>query len=132
MSLIQIQKIADRIPAFECIPGCTDCCGPVPFSASEWAAVPVKKPMPTTDTAELLAQLYQGVSVTCPYAVKDVGCSIYAQRPIMCRIFGTVEDLRCPHGKRPEQLLTIMQGKTILRHYLRVRKEEKETPDADD
>lgn len=124
MSLIQIQKIADRIPAFECIPGCTDCCGPVPFSPSEWEAVTEKKDMPTTDTAELLMKLSQGVSVTCPYAVKEVGCAIYEQRPIMCRIYGTVEDLRCPHGKRPETLFTVMQGKTILRHYLKVRKEE--------
>jgi Fe-S-cluster containining protein len=123
MSLIQIQKIAERIPAFECIPGCTDCCGPVPFSPSEWEAVPDKRPMPSTDLGEILAGLYQGGAAKCSYA-SEAGCAIYAHRPLMCRLFGTVEDLRCPHGKRPDDLLTAMQGKTILRHYVRQRKEE--------
>ena len=28
------------IPAVPCVPGCADCCCPVPFSKREWAAVP--------------------------------------------------------------------------------------------
>ncbi len=104
MSLIQIQKQYERIPSFTCKTGCTDCCGPVPFTDTEWALL----------TPEEQNRPFNGL--TCKF-VSAEGCTIYDRRPLMCRIFGTVEDLQCPHGCRPDTLLTKMQGQTIVRHY---------------
>jgi len=106
------KRLADlyaSIPTFTCIPGCTDCCGPVPFSKTEWARVPVKKTATCLD---------------CPYA--EHGCTIYDQRPFMCRLFGAVDDpmLRCPHGCRPFKPLTQAQGNALTEEYIRLTNQE--------
>lgn len=92
-----LDKIRNKIPAFTCKKGCHDCCGPVPFSEEELARV---------DEREL-------TSLTCPYLSKN-GCDIYEERPIMCRLFGAVEDLPCPHGCRPIGLMSSQQAHKIL------------------
>ncbi len=103
-ALIQIQKQYERIPSFACIPGCTKCCGPVPFAEAELAQI---QPKPFT-------------GLQCQYAT-ETGCSVYAHRPLLCRLFGAVDDPRliCPEGCGPEKKLTAHQGRTILRHYLK-------------
>jgi uncharacterized protein len=95
------QQLYDRIPKFECKKNCTDCCGPVPFSKWEWSRVKDKR---------------KGTGLTCPYAVNG-RCEIYDKRPLICRLFGTVEDLRCPHGQRPKKLLTKEEAYEILIEY---------------
>ena len=40
----------------------------------------------------------------CPH-LGDGGCAVYAERPVICRLFGTTSRLACPHGRRPEQML---------------------------
>ena len=106
--LIQIQKQYERIPSFGCIPGCTDCCGPVPFSEAEWARL-----TPEEQAKPLVTHRCQFVGPT--------GCTIYDRRPLLCRLFGTVNEpkMTCSHGCGPEQTLTPIQGRTIMRHYLK-------------
>ena len=38
----------------------------------------------------------------------------------MCRLYGAVEDLRCPHGRGPLVPLTAEQGHDIVRRYKRL------------
>ena len=38
----------------------------------------------------------------CPALGPDGGCTIYAQRPFICRFWGVTSWLRCPHGCVPE------------------------------
>lgn len=92
------------IPSFRCLPGCTACCGPVPWARAEWEAV--------TDQR-------RATSLDCPYA-SPAGCAIYAQRPLLCRLFGAVDTgrLRCPFGCRPERRLTEAEAHEIMRRYL--------------
>lgn len=101
----QIEKLYENIPAFECIPGCTDCCGPVPFARSEWDRIEDKK-KPT--------------GLSCPYAVKGQGCSIYKDRPFMCRLFGATSDpqLTCPHGRRPAHPLSPQVAALLTGRYI--------------
>ncbi|MDP1660238.1 MAG: YkgJ family cysteine cluster protein [Methylotenera sp.] len=86
-----IRFFRERIPAFECTPGCHDCCGPVTASTEEMARLPVK-----TD-AEHEAALAE---YNCPYLGKN-GCQVYGERPLICRLFGTTSSLPCPSGKGP-------------------------------
>lgn len=58
-------------------------------------------------------------NIHCPY-IGEPGCDIYHDRPIMCRLFGTVENLRCPHGYRPKKLLTVQEGKEIRKEYIKL------------
>lgn len=90
-----IRFFRERIPSFECVSGCHDCCGPVTASSEEVARYP-EKSVAEHDAA--LAQL------SCPY-LGDSGCQVYAERPLICRLFGTTPQLLCPRGKAPTQMI---------------------------
>lgn len=100
-----------EIPPVPCIEGCTDCCGPVPFTLAEWARVPEKRQATH--------------SRCCPYA--NNGCDIYDQRPLVCRLFGAVADeplLECPHGRRAARPLTKQRRQEMMSKYLDIMAEE--------
>lgn len=81
-----------RIHAFECIPGCHDCCGPVTASSEEMARLPAKS------GAEHDLALAEWRCVH----LGEHGCGVYDERPLVCRLFGTIDTLRCPHGRKPD------------------------------
>ncbi len=91
----KIKYFRNRIPSFECIPGCHDCCGPVTTSSHEASALPVKE---DAEHDEALSKW------SCTY-LGSKGCSVYDDRPLICRLFGTTATLRCPHGRRPETMI---------------------------
>jgi len=101
------QRLYNKIPTFECKPGCTDCCGPVPFSKWEWSRIKDKR---------------NARGLNCPYAVNG-RCDIYEQRPLMCRLYGAVETLQCPYGCGPINKLTDAQAKEILQEYMKLDKQ---------
>lgn len=41
-------------------------------------------------------------------------CSVYRRRPMICRLWGLVEDLPCHYGCKPERYLTDAEGKRFL------------------
>jgi len=91
----KIRFFRKQIPSFECKPGCHDCCGPVTTSTEEMARFPVKS---VAAHEAALAEL------SCPYLGKN-GCEVYAERPLICRLFGTTPRLACPNGNRPEVMI---------------------------
>lgn len=105
--MASLEDFRDRIPVMKCKPGCHDCCGPVPWSVEEWKRVVLKK---------------RGETVVCPYAGQD-GCRVYEDRPVVCRLFGTVADprFRCPHGCGPDgkKMLSAEDGRQLLDEYFR-------------
>jgi len=108
-----IKQIRDSIPVFDCIPGCSDCCGVVPWSPAEVEFLPEQIEVATKSLDELKAR---AGSKKCGL-LKDDKCREYQHRPIMCRIYGTTEDLKCPHGQGPGKLLTILQAAEIMAEY---------------
>jgi hypothetical protein len=90
-----IAHLRYHIPAFECVPGCHDCCGPVTTSSEEMSRLPVK-----TD-AEHDAAL---ADLRCVHLGPN-GCEVYAERPLICRLFGTTPHMACPNGRRPEHMV---------------------------
>lgn len=101
----KIRFFRKHIPPFECIPGCHDCCGPVTASSEEMAMLPAK-----TDEEHETAL----TNMTCPH-LGDKGCKVYAERPLICRLFGTTPLLACPRGKRPG----VMIDPEIERRFMR-------------
>ena len=90
-----LRFLRQRIPAFECQPGCHDCCGPVLASSEEMARLP--RPG-AAQRALALSEL------SCPH-LGEKGCQVYLERPLICRLFGTTPRLPCPVGKRPARMI---------------------------
>lgn len=89
----KIRFLREQIPTFECVPGCHDCCGPVTTSSEEMARLPRKS------AAEQLAALDE---LNCVH-LGPHGCTVYDERPLICRLFGTTPRMPCPHGRAPAE-----------------------------
>lgn len=52
----------------------------------------------------------------CPHLTEEKRCSIYAARPLICRLFGVVDVdvMRCPHGCKPEKYLTDAEARQMM------------------
>lgn len=100
-----IKKLRAAIPEMKCKITCSDCCGPVFFTQWEWEQVKNKK---------------KATSLHCPYET-PAGCEIYKDRPIMCRLFGQIDTkiMLCPHGYKPDRLLSEKKGAQIRRILIR-------------
>jgi uncharacterized protein len=137
----RLRELYAQIPRFECIPGCTDCCGPVPASREERRAH--REFMDLETAHDILDVLSQGGAsaqelakapkltawgqagadcLTCPYALKGLGCAIYNDRPFLCRLFGTVPSMACPHGRGPEKMLALAEERRLMHSYLELFK----------
>ena len=100
-----IAFLRERIPSFECTPGCHDCCGPVTTSAEEIRRLPFKS------EAEHDAALND---FNCVHLGPN-GCNVYEERPLICRLFGTTPRMPCPNGCRPAQMVDIKIERQV--HY---------------
>ncbi|MBD1575650.1 YkgJ family cysteine cluster protein [Vibrio sp. S11_S32] len=103
-----IAYLRERIPSFECKPGCHDCCGPVTTSSEEMSRLPVK-----TD-AEHDAALDD---YNCVHLGPN-GCTVYEERPLICRLFGTTPRMACPNNCRPDEMIDPKTERQI-HHYIK-------------
>jgi len=90
-----IARLRESIPTFECVEDCHDCCGPVTTSSEEMSRLPMKS---DADHERALNDL------SCVHLGPD-GCTVYAERPLICRLFGTTPHMACPNGCRPEDMV---------------------------
>ena len=75
------------------------------------ARLPVRS---DADHAAALAEL------SCPH-LGDQGCQVYAERPLICRLFGTTPRLACPNGKRPDAMIDPRIEQQIDRYFTETR-----------
>lgn len=105
----RLQAIYDKVPAVACKQLCQDSCGPIMMTNYEWKRVcavvghkPKGKP-----------------SLECPL-LKDGECSVYAVRPLICRLWGVVREMRCPHGCEPVRWLSDAEARSLLEEANRI------------
>lgn len=117
--LAALRKLWARVPDVQCRGLCSEACGPISMSAAELALLEgrvgtLTKPLSRhlTGEAGLLRQAIPGLDTdafpliydtereACPL-LRDGRCSQYQFRPLVCRLYGAVEALRCPHGCEP-------------------------------
>ena len=101
---------------FECIPGCSDCCHPTPWSIWEYNQL--------NPNERAIAETYRQGDTRCPFS-SGAGCQCYHQRPVTCRLYGVTGALRCPHGRGPKRLLTKRQARRLMERYWELVREEK-------
>lgn len=103
-SVKTLLEIYANLPRLECKGLCSRSCGPINFSLKERAAME--------------ANLGHSIGVvsedfTCPALIYGQ-CSVYENRPLICRLWGAVEEMRCPFGCVPERWLTKEEQGALL------------------
>ena len=102
----QISDLYSRIPKSTCKEECFKCCtNMIQFSPSEAIAMGGYE--------------FNGL---CSH-LKDGRCSIYENRPFVCRIFGTSELLKCDDCN-PERFLSEAETNDIVHQYVRLKNAE--------
>lgn len=94
-SIETLQDIFDEIPGVDCKGKCSESCGPIAYSNAEARRIKEAGETPPEPRSETLE-----CDKLIPLIKK---CSIYEDRPIICRLFGVVEGMKCPHGCEPEE-----------------------------
>ena len=107
----EIKVLRESIPTFTCKPGCSDCCGPVTASSFEVARLPRKS---EKDHDEALADF------RCPHLGEN-GCEVYAERPLICRLFGTTPTLPCPNACGPSKMIDPAAERQIHAFHAKTR-----------
>ena len=101
-----LDELYASLPKIECRQLCgATACGPIQFSPAEEARITrylgwKVNPKTTADNS-------------CPM-LKHCLCRIYPVRPLICRLWGCVPMLRCPHGCEPDRWLTNDEGFELL------------------
>jgi hypothetical protein len=107
----RIRFFRRQIPELACIPGCHDCCGPVLASTDEVARLPQK----SADERRAAMDKWDCVHLGAQ------GCTVYEERPLVCRLFGTTARLPCPHGRRPALMIAPEMDASIDRFFHQTR-----------
>jgi Fe-S-cluster containining protein len=63
--------------------------------------------------ADGVAAVERGEEYYCP-ALRDGRCSVYADRPTICRLWGATKSMPCPHGCTPQNALSQQESFELL------------------
>jgi uncharacterized protein len=109
---LSLEDVYRRIPAVECKGLCIDSCGPIAMSKAEDARIR-ERGVAIPPMAVAMAALERGDDYYCP-ALENGRCSVYSDRPAICRLWGATESMPCPHGCTPPDALTQSESHELL------------------
>ncbi len=100
----QLLAIYASVPAINCQRLCHGSCGPIVMSGLEW---------------ERLAEAHGGRAcsddLVCPHLERASGlCGAYEVRPLICRLWGATERLRCEFGCEPSRVLSDAEVEALV------------------
>jgi Fe-S-cluster containining protein len=108
-STFKLLTIYNRLPTLACKGLCHEACGPIHVSPVELERMQAIRPLPPgTIHGDLVRGTRTYVIVSknqvCPQLdPKTKRCLVYEARPLICRAYGAVTDLRCEHGCVPSK-----------------------------
>lgn len=121
MEFKKLQRLYSRLPRINCKKKCHESCGPIVMSEVEMDLISERlgyNPFGDAQIQEINKKAKEGKTknecLTCPLLDNSKMCTIYDIRPMICRIFGLVKKLRCPHGCVPAKWLNDRQAKHFL------------------
>lgn len=117
----EIEGIYREVPELKCKELCQECCGPIAMTKLEFSRIRERTAEPINarlmplvfGNGQNLGRAVLFDCVTCPL-LKDGRCSIYDIRPLICRIWGAVQAMRCPHGCTPKRWLSPRESFRLL------------------
>lgn len=101
----ELDALYATLPHIECQGLCSDSCGPIGMSLRERGRIIERARKPVTC----------GSYASCSMLTDDRRCSVYDIRPMICRLWGLLNSMRCPYGCIPEGgLLDDAEGVRLL------------------
>lgn len=115
-ALAALRELYSKVPKLDCQGFCQASCGPIPFADIERVAMEreLGHPLPEVMTNP---GIIAAVEIpTCPL-LKDGKCSVYASRPLICRLWGNVnhELMQCPWGCQPKRLMPDRESRALIK-----------------
>ena len=107
---VEIRILYRMIPAFKCRDGCSECCGSIIFRDDELIYL-------TNQERRLIEDWPPIIGLRCPLRGQN-GCEIYDHRPLICRLFGHVGGMECPHNPAASYHISKEQEIRIMQRYL--------------
>ncbi len=83
------------VPEIHCKGLCGSHCGPIGCSAAELDRMRENGALPPR------LRQHPKHGIMCSHLTDGDRCAIYENRPMVCRLFGVVRRLKCPHGCKP-------------------------------
>lgn len=107
----EMDKLYRRIPEVHCKGLCQEACSIIPMQESEARRLKARTgEWPTYDAKEL----------RCSMLTEDGKCSVYGIRPLVCRLFGAVRKMTCPHGCVPDRWVSEAEARAITEQAVRI------------
>ena len=104
-----------ELPSLDCRGLCWHSCGPVDMSTAERERIAergVDIPGYTMAAADRYRET--GAVDACPALGPLHTCTVHDIRPMICRLWGMTETMRCPHGCRPARELSEQEQNAFL------------------
>ena len=104
--MTKLNDIYAKLPGVLCKGLCHESCGVVPIAPVEREAMAAFTGRKVKVMPDVVINLHakhrvlrpkDSDDLTCPY-LKQKRCSIHPARPLVCRMYGVVEGMPCPHG----------------------------------
>lgn len=111
-ALAQLREVYDGIPEIDCQGLCAISCGPIGCSTLE-SVILGNQGVRLPRIHDALALVRKVGAYTCP-ALEHDRCTVYADRPLICRLWGVVETMPCMFGCQPARWLTEAEGFELL------------------
>ncbi len=104
-----LAAIYAEVPEVGCKGFCWQACTSVPVFQLELEQIEAKAGVKLSETRSPLdiggAKLTGQPGAACQFLVLG-RCTVYEARPLICRVFGAAEGLRCPYGCTPERIVS--------------------------
>lgn len=109
-----LAELYAQVPDTGCKGLCVDACGPLGMSERERRRLAAAGyDVPAVRSRADVARVAREVP-TCP-ALTEGRCGAYEARPMLCRLYGATEGLRCEHGcEPPGGVLPAAEGRRLL------------------
>lgn len=111
-----LRRLYARLPVMKCQGHCHESCGPIGMTTVELKGLERSLGYSLEAVihgADSQAFVFAKADLTCP-VLKGGKCNAYEDRPLICRLWGMVEDMKCPYGCEPDRYLSRTEAFAFL------------------
>jgi Fe-S-cluster containining protein len=120
-----VREAAAEERMFSCLTGCADCCHMPPFPHTWWEANKHRIVRDVVKMSPIIEEsiIVMAVEALCPFLGTDLKCTVYSDRPPICKIFGQDKHHPCYHLNPDGTIRTPEQVKKVDNFYKQKNRE---------